>query len=154
LTIKIEISNANIFEQKVDAWVNPVNCVGVMGAGLALAFKKYNKLHYYTYKVLCDDRKILPGKVFVYMLNNDIGPDYIIDFPTKDHWRDPSKLEYIELGMLDLVSKIEKYEIKSIAIPALGCGLGGLDWKEVRPIIVDSLLDIKTDLYVLLLKTD
>jgi O-acetyl-ADP-ribose deacetylase (regulator of RNase III) len=154
MIIRFELTNANIFDQKVDAMVNPVNCVGVMGGGLALEFKKRNKTHFEIYKKMCDEGKFVTGKVYFYHISDIIGTNYVIDFPTKNHWKDPSKIEYISEGMDDLVFKIPQYDIKSIAIPALGCGLGGLDWKEVRPIIVDRLFNVETDLDVILLKTD
>lgn len=121
----------DIFASKCEAIVNPVNCVGVMGAGLALAFKNKFPQNFLKYKIQCDQKKLTVGKCLTTYENNK----YIINFPTKDHYKDPSKIEYIKEGLLALSRHIEHYDIKSIAIPALGAGLGDLKWSEVKPLL-------------------
>lgn len=125
----IEHTAGNILFSDAHALVNPVNCVGVMGAGLAEQFKRAYPQNYEAYKRLARNGHIRPGNVYVY----DVGPKYIINFPTKRHWRDASRIEDIDAGLSDLVKQISSRRIASIAIPPLGCGLGGLDWDVVRP---------------------
>ena len=132
----------DIFKTKVDALVNPVNCLGVCGAGLAAAFKDKFPDNYENYKLYCELDKIKPGKMHVFPLTPERGWKYIINFPTKQDWKFKSKLEDISLGLDDLILNIKKLNIKSIAIPALGCGLGGLDWKEVREEIDTKLKEL------------
>ena len=122
--------------------MDTVNCVGVMGRGIALQFKKSYPENFNFYKKICDDKGLSPGKVLVYDLDRFINPRYIINFPTKLHWKDKSKLDYIDAGLKSLVSEIQRLAIKSIAIPPLGCGLGGLDWKEVRSHIENALSEL------------
>lgn len=122
----------NIFDSNAQALVNPVNCVGVMGAGLARQFaKRYPKM-LREYQEVCRDGELKPGLMHVYRLHNQ---RYIINFPTKNHWREKSRLEYIVSGLEELSVVLQEYMIDSIAIPALGCGLGGLDWEDVRPLL-------------------
>lgn len=120
-----------------DALVNPINCVGIMGKGLALQFKKKFPDIYKPYQRACQEKQLYPGKVLsLYSLE---GLTYVVNFPTKNHWREKSKLEYIETGLDDLVLNIQDLNIRSISIPALGCGEGGLNWDDVKPLIVDKL---------------
>lgn len=135
------LKKGNIFESNTEAIVNTVNCVGVMGKGLALQFKKKYPENFMAYKNACDLGQVKVGKMFVYKANTLFGNKYIINFPTKKHWRNPSKLEYIVAGLDDLIEIIKSNEIKSIAIPPLGCGLGGLDWVIVKRLIVSKFLD-------------
>lgn len=127
----INYVQGNIFNSQVQTIVNPVNCVGVMGSGLALEFKKrYHKM-YYSYKMACNKELFAIGKL---MLCDE--SDYrILLFPTKTGWREPSKIEYIESGLKKFVETYESKNITSIAFPKLGCGKGGLDWQEVKPIM-------------------
>lgn len=134
----------NIILSSCDAIVNTVNCVGVMGKGLALQFKTAFPSNYRAYKNACNLNMVKPGKCFVFDTKG-IKPRFIINFPTKRHWRDNSLLEDIESGLDDLVYQIGKNVILSIAIPPLGCGLGGLSWNVVKPIIVNKLKDIPVD---------
>ena len=135
----VKLVTGNLFEAKVEALVNPVNTVGVMGKGLALAFKKAFPANTKAYEAACRRRELAIGKVLVFEIGEAALPRYILNFPSKAHWRDPSKLEYIEAGMKDLVRVLAQREIRSVAIPALGAGLGGLDWKVVRPIVMAPL---------------
>ncbi|PSB00386.1 macro domain-containing protein [Merismopedia glauca] len=115
--------------------VNPVNCVGVMGKGLALQFKRTYPDNYTAYRQACDTGLVHPGKVFSYREANGI---WIANFPTKRHWRDTSLMEDIELGIVDLVQFTRTIKARNIAIPPLGCGLGGLKWSEVKPSIIQA----------------
>lgn len=123
----------NLFYSGADALVNAVNCVGVMGAGLAKAFKVRYPAMNDEYELYCRLGLLKPGVMHTYILDPNQGK-YIINFPSKDDWRDPSKIEYIQLGISALVLETWRWKFKSVAIPALGCGLGGLDWKDVRPL--------------------
>lgn len=138
----ILFKTGDMFNENVDAIVNTVNCVGVMGKGVALEFKKRWPENYAAYKKLCEQKKIQPGSMFVFdkssLLSED-GPRYLVNFPTKNHWRAKSQLSFIEDGLNDLVAQIRFYQIKSIAIPPLGCGNGGLDWDVVKPLIINKL---------------
>lgn len=129
----------NLFDSNAEAIVNTVNCVGVMGRGVALQFKKLYPDNFKAYEIACARNEIVPGKVFVYELDQLIYPKYIINFPTKRHWRAGSRIDDIELGLVDLAKVINERKISSIALPPLGSGLGGLDWDIVK-IKIESLL--------------
>lgn len=140
----------NIFSENVEALVNPVNCIGVMGKGLAALFKKRYPSNFKSYATACSLGYVVPGKVHSYAVRGLIGPRYIINFPTKRHWRDSSNLEDIANGLYDLHSFAVEHNIKSIAIPALGCGEGGLAWHAVKPLIVstfETLPDVETIIF-------
>jgi O-acetyl-ADP-ribose deacetylase (regulator of RNase III) len=136
--MSIAFVSGNLLDAKLDALVNPVNCVGIMGAGLALQFKWRFPENFNEYKRLCSEHKMQPGRVTAFRTSFDC-PRFIINFPTKLHYKNPSKLKYIKSGLADLAICISKIGVQSIAVPPLGCGLGGLRWFDVRPIIVDSL---------------
>lgn len=135
----ITYKTGDIFKEEADAIVNTVNCVGVMGRGIALQFKKYFPENFRVYEAACKQKEVVPGKMFVHETSSLIGPKYVINFPTKRHWRDASRMEDIESGLQALAKVIAKLHIKSIALPPLGCGLGGLDWSEVRGRIESTL---------------
>ncbi|MFC5830035.1 macro domain-containing protein [Nonomuraea insulae] len=135
----IEEVRGNMLDADVEAAVNTVNTVGVMGKGVALQFKQAFPQNYRAYKAACASGEVQLGRMFVHDNGRLDNPRYIINFPTKDHWRSKSRLEDIERGLGDLVQVIREYEITSIAIPALGCGNGGLSWESVRPIIIKAL---------------
>lgn len=137
----------NILTQKTDVIVNPVNCVGVMGKGLALQMKKKFPEMFRVYKELCRKGEILPGKITFYSTGGGF-PNHIFFFPTKDHWRHPSKLEYIEKGLEDLMRLLTFLEEPSISIPALGCGEGGLDWSTVRPLIENAFQNYSSTVFL------
>ena len=130
------ISNGDIFNSKCEALVNPVNTKGVMGKGLALAFKTKYPAHFENYKRACQNGEMTTEKVLAYQ---EINGPMVICLATKDDWRDSSKMEYVSAGLDDLVNQIKALGIRSIAIPKLGCGLGGLDWGKVRPLIVEKM---------------
>ena len=135
----IRISQGNLIASDAEAIVNTVNCVGVMGKGIALQSKKAFPQNYDAYAKACIRREIAPGEVFVFETKQMLGPKYIINFPTKRHWKDRSRYEDIAVGLIALAKEIRQLNVKSIAIPPLGCGLGGLDWKRVRPMIQETL---------------
>lgn len=128
----IKYLTGNLFDSNAEALVNTVNCVGVMGRGIALQFKKSYPDNFKAYELACKRNEVITGKMFVFELNRLVNPKYIINFPTKRHWRGASRIEDIEAGLVDLVDEIVKRNISSIAIPPLGAGLGGLDWNEVK----------------------
>lgn len=131
----VEIAKGDLLEQRVDAIVNTVNTVGVMGKGIALQFRRKWPANYKAYEAACKRKEVVPCKMFVFDNGGLVEPKYIINFPTKRHWRQPSRLSDIECGLADLILQIKALKIKSIAIPPLGCGNGGLNWSEVRPLI-------------------
>ncbi len=135
----IEFVHGNILRADAEAIVNTVNCVGVMGRGIALQFKNAWPENFHAYANACKAEIVQPGKMFVFPTNQLTNPRYIINFPTKRHWRGASRMEDIESGLHALVDTIREYDIKSIAIPALGSGLGGLDWQQVRTRIVAAM---------------
>jgi O-acetyl-ADP-ribose deacetylase (regulator of RNase III) len=129
--MKIKIQQGSIFESLAQAYVNPVNCRGVSGKGLALDFKNKYPDNYEQYRKFCRDSKLIPGRIHM----GHEGGKIIFNFPTKDDWKDPSQYEYIELGLNALVVECLRTEIKSVAMPALGCGLGKLDFGKVIVLI-------------------
>ena len=138
----IEFQRGNIFTADTEALVNSVNCVGIMGRGIALQFKKAFPENYKEYATACKRGEVLPGRMMVFETGQAIFPHYIINFPTKRHWRGKSKPSDIESGLDDLVSVVRQLGIRSIALPPLGSGLGGLDWKEVRQLIENTLAEL------------
>ena len=129
----IIFKQGNIFDSKCETLVNPINCVGVMGKRLALAFKNKFPKMYEVYRKDCSLNKIKVGKVYPYYEDGNIR---VLNFPTKVHWKTNSKIQYIEKGLEFFVNNYEKYGIKSIAFPLLGCGNGGLDWIKVKSLIL------------------
>lgn len=135
----IVVSQDTIFNSKCQALVNPVNCVGVMGKGLALEFKlKYPEM-FNWYREQCRNKELYIGKLLTWSIKSDTNPQYIINFPTKIHWQNPSYFEYIEMGLMALKREIKKYNIESIALPALGCGEGKLNFDDVFDAITRKL---------------
>lgn len=137
----LTLKEGDMFKERADAIVNTVNCVGVMGKGVALEFKRRWPENFKAYKRLCDAKKLRPGCVFVHENIDMHAPrdwHFLVNFPTKDHWRQKSKMEFIEAGLDDFVHKLRENGIRSVVMPPLGCGNGGLDWGEVK-----DLLDVK-----------
>lgn len=134
----------NLFDAPVDALVNTVNTVGVMGKGIALMFKEAFPANFRAYEAACKAKDVHVGRMFVTENSTFEGPHWIINFPTKEHWRQPSRIEWIETGLKDLRDFIELKEIRSIALPPLGAGNGGLDWKEVKQEIIEKLSDLES----------
>ncbi len=122
-------------QHDVDAIVNTVNCVGIMGKGIALQFKKKWPANFNTYADACKANLVKPGFMFVYDAGALATPQYIINFPTKHHWKEKSHIAFIQDGLVDLIDQINAKGIRSIAMPPLGCGNGGLQWQQVKPLI-------------------
>ena len=135
----ITYTSGDILKADAEALVNTVNCVGIMGRGIALQFKNAFPENFAAYAKACQEQKVLPGTMFVYRTGTLMTPYFIINFPTKRHWRGKSRLEDIESGLRDLVAVIRRHDIRSIAIPPLGSGLGGLNWPDVRARIEAAL---------------
>jgi O-acetyl-ADP-ribose deacetylase (regulator of RNase III) len=138
----IQPASGDILESPAEALVNTVNCVGVMGRGIALQFKNRYPGNYKEYAQACKLNEVRPGRMFVTHTNQLQGPRYIINFPTKRHWRGKSRLEDIDAGLADLVRVVADLKITSIAIPPLGCGLGGLSWTLVKAHIQKAFEDL------------
>ena len=135
----ITFEKGDLLNADVEALVNTVNCVGIMGRGIALQFKKMFPDNFSVYASACDANEVEPGKMFVFSTDQMTNPKYIINFPTKRHWRGNSKIEDIETGLAVLREEVLKRGIKSVAVPPLGTGLGGLAWPAVRKLIVEAL---------------
>ncbi|MCE9575084.1 MAG: macro domain-containing protein [Deltaproteobacteria bacterium] len=132
----IERGTGNLLAAEVDALTNTVNTVGVMGKGLALQFKKAFPESFASYERACRAGEVVTGRMHI--VERVAPPRFIINFPTKAHWRQPSKLDYVRDGLRDLLAQVARLGIRSIAVPPLGCGNGGLEWAHVRPLIVDA----------------
>jgi O-acetyl-ADP-ribose deacetylase (regulator of RNase III) len=145
----IELTQGDILQADTEALVNTVNCVGVMGRGIALQFKKSFPENFKYYKVACDKKELKPGKMLIYNLNRLYNPRYVVNFPTKRHWKGKSRMADIEAGLKALVEELRKRNIQSIAIPPLGSGLGGLRWEDVKEKIKEAFQDL-TDVRVIL----
>ena len=134
----IRFTRGDLFASGCEALVNPVNCVGVMGRGLALQFRHRFPANYEPYRHACARREVRPGRCLVF--DAGAGPTrFVVNFPTKRHWRDRSRIEDVAGGLDDLAGILRRRAISSIAIPPLGCGLGGLPWPAVRSLLVDRL---------------
>jgi O-acetyl-ADP-ribose deacetylase (regulator of RNase III) len=143
-------SEGDLLQADAEALVNPVNSVGTSGKGLALAFQRAFPDNDMAYRLMCSLGNVQPGQMFVTETGRTGNPRLIINFPTKRHWRSQSRLDDIEAGLQDLVEVLRARRIGSVAVPALGCGLGGLAWDDVRPRIVaalDPLPDVRVLLY-------
>ena len=145
----IERGEGSLLDADVEVLVNAVNCKGVMGKGIALQFKLAYPENFEQYKQACDAGDVHLGEVLVVATGKIDNPAYIINFPTKYHWRDRSRLDSIEAGLRSLIRAVERLGIRSIAVPALGCGLGGLDWSDVKPLIEKAFAQVP-DVRVLL----
>jgi O-acetyl-ADP-ribose deacetylase (regulator of RNase III) len=140
------VDNRSIFDSEADALVNPVNTKGTMGKGLALEFEKRFPECTNPYKSACSEGKLVTGTLLVVQLV--VKPNLwsrkrpaIILFPTKEHWRGKSRIEWIETGLQDLKNKYHEWNLNSVAIPRVGCGLGGLKWDQVKPLIEKYFAD-------------
>lgn len=146
----IQEAHGNLLDAEADALVNTVNTVGVMGKGIALQFKRAFPANYKAYKRACDQGVVELGRMFIWDAGAIAGgPRYIINFPTKKHWRSKSKLEDIRAGLDDLVRQLKDLSVTSVAVPPLGCGHGGLQWDQVRPLI-ESAFEELPDVTVLM----
>ena len=140
----INEAQGNLIEADVEALVNTVNCVGFMGKGIALQFKRAFPDNFTAYERACKADDVEPGKMCVYETRRLVNPKYIINFPTKRHWRGKSRIEDIESGLRALVSEVKRLGIQSIAVPPLGCGNGGLEWSTVKPMILSAMGELPT----------
>ena len=146
----MEFTKGNILRADVEAIVNTVNCVGFMGRGIAAQFKRTFPENFKAYEAACRRKEVVPGRMFVFATGQLTNPRFIINFPTKRHWCGKSRMEDIESGLAALVQEVRDRGIKSVAIPPLGCGLGGLEWSDVRPRIERAfadLSDVRTVVY-------
>lgn len=135
----VKFTTGNILEADVEAVVNTVNCVGVMGKGIALQFKLAYPDNYAAYRLACAAEAVQPGRMMVFETSALTNPKYIINFPTKRHWRSRSRLSDIDAGLNALVEVVRDRRIRSLAVPPLGCGNGGLDWAAIKPRIIRAL---------------
>ena len=146
----ITYTQGNLLDAEVEAVVNTVNTVGVMGKGIALMFREAFPENFKLYAQACKKNEVQIGRMFVTECSSLLGPKWIINFPTKKHWRQPSKMEWLIDGLQDLKRIIQENDIRSIAVPPLGSGNGGLDWQSVRPHIAKAfgeLVDVKIIVY-------
>lgn len=144
----IRYTQGNLLEAEAEALVNTVNTVGVSGKGIALMFKESFPENFRAYEAACKAGELAPGGLFVTERQDMLGPRFIVNFATKKHWRHPSRLEWIERGLEALRDEIEARGIRSIAVPPLGAGNGGLDWSDVRRLIAEKLSDLESDVIV------
>lgn len=144
----IKFTTGNLLEAKADVLVNTVNTVGVMGKGIALMFKERFPENFRQYAAACKAQKVRTGEMFVTRVNELDGPQWIVNFPTKQHWRSPSQLAWVIEGLKDLRKFLTENNVSSIAIPPLGAGNGGLDWDKVKPEIEKELGQLDIDILV------
>jgi O-acetyl-ADP-ribose deacetylase (regulator of RNase III) len=150
VTEMIEYRRGDILTADVEALVNTVNCVGIMGRGIALQVKNAYPANFEIYQEACTRGEVQPGRMLVSETGSLTNPQYIVNFPTKRHWRGKSRLEDIEIGLEELAREIRRRRISSIAVPPLGSGLGGLRWDTVRPRIesvLAGLPDVRVIVY-------
>jgi O-acetyl-ADP-ribose deacetylase (regulator of RNase III) len=142
----IHFTTGNLLEADAEALVNAVNTVGVMGKGIALMFKEVFPDNFRAYAAACKAGRVKVGSVFVTELPASLTgePRWILNLPTKKHWRSASQIEWVKEGLRDLRRVIQEKGIRSVAVPALGCGLGGLAWNDVRPMIEEALGDLES----------
>lgn len=135
---QLQYVQGDIFVSRTQTIVNPVNCRGIMGAGLALAFKQRYPDMFAAYVQACQNGELRIGQPMLYRANQP----WILNFPTKDHWRSPAKLAYIEQGLRFFAANYRQMGIESIAFPKLGTGLGNLSWNDVGPLMVRYLAQL------------
>lgn len=138
----IHAAEGNLLDADAEALVNTVNTVGVMGKGIALMFKERFPANFRRYAAACKRDEVATGRVFAVANEELSGPRWIFNFPTKRHWRSPSRLEWIDEGLADLARLLQEHGVTSVAVPPLGAGNGGLDWAEVRPLVARHLGDL------------
>lgn len=140
----ITYRRTSILESTAQTLVNTVNCVGVMGKGIAKAFKERDPAMYKAYKKICDRNLLEPGKLWLWQ-----GLDgWVLNFPTKIHWRNPSRLEWIEAGLIKFIAEYASRGITEVSFPRLGCGNGGLEWAAVKPLMESYLRDLNIQVYI------
>jgi len=145
----IELTQGDILRADADAIVNTVNCVGFMGRGIAAQFKRAYPENFRVYETACKRGDVQPGRMLMFQISETSTPRWIVNFPTKRHWRADSRIEDIKSGLVALIGEVRQRSIRSIAVPPLGCGLGGLEWDNVKPLIVEAFTQVP-DVRVLL----
>ncbi len=145
----LRFTTGNLLDSSAEALVNTVNTVGVMGKGIALQFKQAFPHNYEVYRQACLNGSLQTGQLLT-VTDTDLllGERLIINFPTKRHWKSPSTYEYVETGLASLVAFLKTNPVKSLAMPALGCGNGGLDWKLVKPMIEKHLGELDLSVWI------
>jgi len=138
----IQNATGNLLEAEAEALVNTVNCVGFMGKGIALQFKQAWPENFEAYAKACKGGEVRPGRMFIWETGRMINPKFIINFPTKRDWRGKSRIEDIKSGLRALIVDVRRLGIRTIAVPPLGCGNGGLDWRAVRPLIEAAFTEV------------
>ncbi len=138
----IRNATGNLLQVDAEALVNTVNCDGFMGKGIALQFKQAWPENFEAYARACRSKDVRPGEMFVWETGRMVNPKYIINFPTKRHWRGKSRMEDIHSGLRALIADVRRLGIHSMAVPPLGCGNGGLDWQEIRPLIESAFAEL------------
>ena len=138
----ITLTEGNLVDTDVEALVNTVNCEGYMGKGVALQFKKAFPENFKAYERACRAGEVKPGRMYVFQTGLMVNPKYIINFPTKSKWREKSKIEDIESGLKALIEEVRRLKVSTIAVPPLGCGLGGLEWGKVQPLIERAFAEL------------
>lgn len=134
----------SLLESTAQTLVNTVNCVGVMGKGIAKDFKEREPEMFTAYRRICDKKLLAPGKLWLWRESSQ----WVLNFPTKQHWRNPSKLEWIDAGLKKFAQNYQKQGITEISFPRLGCGNGGLDWEDVRPLMEEHLRSLPIQIYI------
>ncbi|GII29152.1 macro domain-containing protein [Planotetraspora mira] len=137
-------TTGDLLRDDAQALVNTVNTVGVMGRGIARQFKREFPDVFTAYAEACADGRVQPGHILPVRLGD--GDRWVLNFPTKRHWRQRSRLDDVEAGLDDLARILVRLDIRSVAVPPLGCGNGGLDWSQVRPLIFEKLGGLETDI--------
>jgi O-acetyl-ADP-ribose deacetylase (regulator of RNase III) len=138
----LTLTRGNLLEADAEVLVNTVNCDGFMGKGIALQFRKAFPENCRAYERACRSGEVRPGRMFVFATGTVTNPKYIVNFPTKRHWRERSRLADIDAGLRALVNDLRRLRVASAAVPPLGCGLGGLDWRQVRPMIEQAMAQL------------
>ena len=149
----LQFIRGNLLAAEVEALVNTVNCIGYMGKGIAAQFKHQFPENFRAYHKACKAGKVKPGNIFVFETGLFSNPKFILNFPTKRHWRERSRIEDIKSGLEALIPLLKKLKIKSIAIPALGCGLGGLPWDAIQGLIKNHFIGLD-DMNVLIFEPE
>ena len=138
----IKHAKGNLLQANAEALVNTVNCVGFMGKGIALQFKQAWPENFEAYVKACKAGGVRPGQMFIWETGRMVDPKFIINFPTKRDWRGKSRITDIKSGLRALIADVLRLGIRSIAVPPLGCGNGGLNWKDVRPLIEEAFAEL------------
>lgn len=138
----IRNATGNLLQADAEALVNTVNCDGFMGKGIALQFKQAWPENFDAYAKACRAKEVRPGQMFIWETGRMVNPRYVINFPTKRHWREKAFIEDIQSGLRALVADVQRLGIRSIAVPPLGCGNGGLDWRDVQLLIEPAFAEL------------